>query len=239
LSFLLLEHKTHCYFNSCTLFWGQLRAWQSADLPLWKALAADPQVLVEEIGECYFSVLSRAVQPDTTRDKVAHLDKAYKKLGIFKQLHQSLAKESPTVLGKYAVTDSGLATREEVPQLTEFLRTHLRKLLTNKPCVFNEANEYTHMTPMQIPTARRDLFASNPSSTLLRKLELAMTRVFELLNNNDFDRSVESVAPFAHGPVQLHNFFADVTIPTAMEYQQQHMFDNPVLWTDYCKKNPN
>lgn len=202
------------------------------DLPLWQTLSTDPQVLCEEIGECYFSVLSRAVQPDTAKDKVAHLDKAFKKLGIFKQLHQSLAKECPTVLGNHTTTDSAAPTRQEVPTLALFLRTHFRELLVGKPCVFSQANEYTNNTPLQVPTADDDLFTMKTSKELLQNLQQAMTRVFELLHNNNFDRAVENVAPFEVAPLEMDNIFENAQIQTALEYRQQQMFSNLVPWNE-------
>ena len=47
-------------------------------------------LLVEEPGEIFFSSLARTVQPDTAKDNVQHLNKAYLTLGVYQQPHLQL-----------------------------------------------------------------------------------------------------------------------------------------------------
>jgi hypothetical protein len=53
--------------------------------------------LVEEAGEIYFSNLARTMQPDTVKNNIDHLNKAYLSLGLYRNYLQQLQLVQPVL----------------------------------------------------------------------------------------------------------------------------------------------
>ena len=86
--FRCLERQQHLYSNCIALCWMQFQYLKVNQPDLWNWLSENSLLLVEEPGEVFFSSLARTVQPDTSKDKVQHLNKAYLSLGVYHQYHQ-------------------------------------------------------------------------------------------------------------------------------------------------------
>ena len=105
-AFRLLESRTpsgrssHVYSNSVALCWMQFNHFQKHKPALWEYLSKNSHFLVEEPGEIYFSSLARTIQPDTSKDSVTHLHKAYLSLGVFKQFNSQVKQllQLPTTI---------------------------------------------------------------------------------------------------------------------------------------------
>jgi hypothetical protein len=67
--------------------------WSSFDLPAWRMMQNNMCVFNEEMGETYYSVLSRCVLGDNIKSDFEHMNKIFKLLPLYKQVKDDMSSD--------------------------------------------------------------------------------------------------------------------------------------------------
>ena len=82
--------RNHDYPKKIMTYLLTLNYWRHNDMPIWKMMEHNICILNEELGELYYSILSRCVLGDNIKCNFDHMNKIYKLLPIYRDIREEM-----------------------------------------------------------------------------------------------------------------------------------------------------
>ena len=104
-----------------------LEYWRSIGYVGWQMICRNTSIVNEELGEGYFSILSRSVLGDTTTSHFEHLSKMYSLLPIYRDVKNDISYDNgtaKTISGRHNIDPEG----EVVLSVAHFFTGMIRRL---------------------------------------------------------------------------------------------------------------
>ena len=120
--------------------------WSSKNLPPWRFMQNNMCLFNEEMGETYYSILSRCVLGDNIKSDFDHMNKMFKLLPLYKEVKEQTSSDSSNAKFSISWHHTIPADCDEVNATTFFFKRMFRNMAVNR------YKSYTYMSnyPTQV-----------------------------------------------------------------------------------------
>ena len=176
-----------------------LEYWRSIGYVGWKMIRRNTSIINEELGEGFFSILSRSVLGDTTTSHFEHLSKMYSLLPIYRDVRNDISYDNgtaKTISGRHDIDPRG----EVIVSIAHFFKGLIRRLGLrhyktydgSKRSYKNAEAGREHMTPEVNPRVYDPL--------VLHKIPLMFKSISDKLHNSTFLQEHGDIWTEVHNP---------------------------------------
>ena len=86
--------KSHDYPKKILAYLLTLNYWRHHDMPVWKLMENNVCLFNEELGEMYYSILSRCVLGDNIKSNFDHMNKIFKLLPVYRSIREEMFQDN-------------------------------------------------------------------------------------------------------------------------------------------------
>ena len=86
--------KSHDYPKKMLAYLLTLNYWRHHDMPIWKLMENNICLFNEELGEMYYSILSRCVLGDNIKSNFDHMNKIFKLLPVYRSIREEMFQDN-------------------------------------------------------------------------------------------------------------------------------------------------